>query len=58
MVDSAEAVAKKVSQIARNEGEGNLRLFFTDNSPNLRAMIRLILGQDLKFEIVPVLCRL
>ncbi len=58
VVDSAEAVAKKVSQIARNEGEGSLRLFFTDNSPTLRAMIRLILGQDMKFEIVPVLCRL
>jgi len=58
VVDSAEAVAQKVKEIAKDEGEGSIKLSFTDNSPNLKAMINLILGEDVEFEVIPILCKL
>ncbi|WP_448584672.1 glutamate racemase [Thermocrinis sp.] len=58
VVDSAHAVAQKVKELARNEGNGTLKLFFTDNSPNLSHLIKLILGQEQSYETIPILCKL
>ncbi len=58
VVDSAHAVAQKVKELARNEGNGTLKLFFTDNSPNLSHLIELILGQEQSYETIPILCKL
>ncbi|WP_448587759.1 glutamate racemase [Thermocrinis sp.] len=58
VVDSAEALANKVKDMVKNEGEGSIKLFFTDNSPNLGDMVRLILGRDLNYEVISPLCKL
>lgn len=58
IVDSAQAVAQEVKKLAKNEGNGTLRLFFTDNSPNLSHLIKLILGEEQSYETIPVLCKL
>jgi len=58
IVDSAQAVAQEVKKLAKNEGHGTLRLFFTDNSPNLSHLIKLILGEEQSYETIPVLCKL
>ena len=52
IIDSSEAVARSISEIVRDEGKGELHLFFTDDSPNLPSMIRQVLGKELSYEVV------
>ena len=52
IVDSSEAVARKVKKIVKNEGQGKTDLFFTDRSQNLEKIVKLILNEDIPLKVL------
>lgn len=58
VVDSAECVAKDIEPFVKNEGSSLLELYFTDNSPSIKDLIRLVLKEEVQPSFIPVLCSL
>ncbi|MGC8852808.1 MAG: glutamate racemase [Hydrogenobacter sp.] len=58
IVDSASAIAEEIASYVKNEGNGSLSLFFTDQSPSLKNLIELILGEGQEHQLIPMLCSL
>ncbi|ADC89963.1 glutamate racemase [Thermocrinis albus DSM 14484] len=58
IVDSAHATARWIERYVKDEGNSSLSLYFTDDSPIIPNMIRLILGEDHPYEVISTLCRL
>ncbi|GAB6066380.1 glutamate racemase [Aquifex pyrophilus] len=46
VVDSSEALSLSLHNFIKDDGSSSLELFFTDLSPNLQFLIKLILGRD------------
>ena len=52
VVDSASVIAQDLKDWIGNHGErGDLEIFFTDISPNLKELVRLIVGKDVGFQL-------
>ncbi|RUM32385.1 MAG: glutamate racemase [Aquifex sp.] len=51
VVDSSRAIASSLKDFVRNEGRGELELYFTDRSQNLEKLINLILGEEAEVSI-------
>lgn len=51
VVDSSRAIANSLKDFVRNEGRGELELYFTDRSQNLEKLINLILGEEAEVSI-------
>ncbi len=52
VVDSASVIAQDLKDcIGNHGGRGELEIFFTDISPNLKELVRLIVGKDVGFQL-------
>ncbi len=52
VVDSASVIAQDLKDFIDNHsGRGELEIFFTDISPNLKELVRLIVGKDVGFQL-------
>ncbi|MGB9873499.1 MAG: glutamate racemase, partial [Hydrogenobacter sp.] len=58
IVDSANALNEEIASYVKNEGNASLSLFFTDQSPSLKNLIELILGEGQEHQLIPMLCSL
>ncbi|SHK53324.1 glutamate racemase [Thermocrinis minervae] len=58
VVDSAESTALTLRNLIVDEGYANLELYFTDRSESMDFFVEKLLGREVSYEVVPILCKL